>query len=160
MAPRQETTRAPPCSNLRSFGGTLYWRKYLRSCWNFSTPLAVIRRPGNSAHLLTLLAGWNGFAGRIWPAGRSKNLQKVAVNQAYHSFAKTLLPKKIWDRSKQCTTMNVFFYQRKLLNFTNGVSKFCLPCMHVMLLTGRKTHASTLLMSEVINFLVHRTWSD
>ena len=41
MAPGQGACLAPPCSNLRSFGSKcslLYWRKYLRHCWDFPTP--------------------------------------------------------------------------------------------------------------------------
>ena len=41
------------CSHVQSWGlseaNVLYWRKYLRHCWDFSAPPAVIRRPGNCA---------------------------------------------------------------------------------------------------------------
>ena len=40
--PGQDTSLAPPCSNLRSFGSNvLYWRKYLWHCWVFSAPGAL-----------------------------------------------------------------------------------------------------------------------
>jgi len=37
----QETSLAPPCSNVRSFGSKYslpYWRKNLQHCWDFSAP--------------------------------------------------------------------------------------------------------------------------
>ena len=44
----QESSFAPPFSNLSSFGSKCtVLKKYLRYCWDFPAPPTVIRRPGN-----------------------------------------------------------------------------------------------------------------
>jgi len=38
--------------------------------------------------------------------------------------------------------------------------EFCLKSMRILLLTGRNTHAQTVLMSGLVNLLVHATGLD
>jgi len=48
--------------------------------------------------------------------------------------------------------MNVFFHLRS--------SEICLKTVRIVLLAGRSTHASTYLMSRLVNLLVHGTCLD
>jgi len=52
MAPGQKNKLGAPMFEPKVFRKQMcYWRKWLRHCWNFSTPSAVIRHPGNRAPL-------------------------------------------------------------------------------------------------------------
>ena len=56
-----------------------WWRKYLRHCWDFSAPPAVIQRPGNCAPLAPSLRPCC-----LWTTQHNKHTYTVAYAENFH----------------------------------------------------------------------------
>jgi len=113
----QETSFAPPCSNLRSFGRKCtVLKKCLWHCCDFFAP-AVIRRQENSAPLPPSLRLW-WCATKIWKFFEIKQIFKSERRElSFHEhlqFSNTI-------RHRSCTDCQ----QRLLVEFWVSSCSFC-----------------------------------